>query len=85
MAGGEHSCGAEPVHPAMLTCSRRPRLALNPLPALASWLRTEYLPAENKSMRRCEIDCLLSVCGYLVGVFPFKQIFSDEITKELSH
>ncbi|KAJ1272254.1 hypothetical protein BS78_06G188200 [Paspalum vaginatum] len=45
--------------------------------------RLEPLPAEKKSMWRREMDCLLSVCDYIVEFFPSKEILPDDTTREV--
>jgi hypothetical protein len=38
---------------------------------------------EKKSMWRREMDCLLSVCDYIVEFFPSKDILPDGTTREV--
>ncbi|KAL5214532.1 hypothetical protein ABZP36_003684 [Zizania latifolia] len=45
--------------------------------------RLEPLPAEKRSMWRREMDCLLSVCDYIVELFPSKEILPDGSTREV--
>ncbi|KAF8702443.1 hypothetical protein HU200_032820 [Digitaria exilis] len=45
--------------------------------------RLEPLPAEKKSMWRREMDCLLSVCDYIVEFFPSKEMLPDGTTREV--
>ncbi|XP_037478901.1 rop guanine nucleotide exchange factor 3-like [Triticum dicoccoides] len=45
--------------------------------------RLEPLPVEKKSMWRREMDCLLSVCDYIVEFFPSKDILPDGTTREV--
>ncbi|XP_062226413.1 rop guanine nucleotide exchange factor 3-like isoform X2 [Phragmites australis] len=45
--------------------------------------RLEPLPAEKKSMWRHGMDCLLSVCDYIVEFFPSKEILPDGTTREV--
>jgi hypothetical protein len=45
--------------------------------------RLEPLPAEKRSMWRREMDCLLSVCDYIVEFFPSKEILPDGTTREV--
>lgn len=45
--------------------------------------RLEPLPAEKKTMWRREMDCLLSVCDYIVELFPSKEILPDGTTREV--
>ncbi|CAL5026005.1 unnamed protein product [Urochloa decumbens] len=45
--------------------------------------RLEPLPAEKKSMWRREMDCLLSVCDYIVEFFPSKEMLRDGTTREV--
>ncbi|TVU14919.1 hypothetical protein EJB05_38416 [Eragrostis curvula] len=45
--------------------------------------RLEPLPAEKKSMWRREMDCLLSVCDYIVEFFASKEILPDGTTREV--
>uniref|UniRef100_A0A0E0KTT2 PRONE domain-containing protein n=1 Tax=Oryza punctata TaxID=4537 RepID=A0A0E0KTT2_ORYPU len=45
--------------------------------------RLEPLPAEKRSMWRREMDCLLSVCDYIVELFPSKEIMPDGTVREV--
>ncbi|XP_072986368.1 rop guanine nucleotide exchange factor 3-like [Typha latifolia] len=45
--------------------------------------RLEPLPLEKKSMWRREMDCLLSVCDYIVEFFPSSQAMPDGTTLEV--
>ncbi|XP_066343638.1 rop guanine nucleotide exchange factor 3-like [Miscanthus floridulus] len=45
--------------------------------------RLEPLPPEKKSMWRREMDCLLSVCDYIVEFFSSKEILHDGTTREV--
>jgi hypothetical protein len=45
--------------------------------------RLEPLPAEKRSMWRREMDCLLSVCDYIVEFFPSKEILPDGTAREV--
>ncbi|CAN6249705.1 unnamed protein product [Urochloa humidicola] len=45
--------------------------------------RLEPLPAEKKSMWRREMDCLLSVCDYIVEFFPSKEMLPGGTTREV--
>ncbi|XP_039773453.1 rop guanine nucleotide exchange factor 3-like isoform X3 [Panicum virgatum] len=45
--------------------------------------RLEPLPAEKRSMWRREMDCLLSVCDYIVEFFPSKEILPDGTIREV--
>ncbi|RLM64250.1 rop guanine nucleotide exchange factor 3 [Panicum miliaceum] len=45
--------------------------------------RLEPLPAEKRSMWHREMDCLLSVCDYIVEFFPSKEILPDGTTREV--
>ncbi|RLM73707.1 rop guanine nucleotide exchange factor 3 [Panicum miliaceum] len=45
--------------------------------------RLEPLPEEKRSMWRREMDCLLSVCDYIVEFFPSKEILPDGTTREV--
>lgn len=45
--------------------------------------RLEPLPPEKKSMWRREMDCLLSVCDYIVEFFPSKEILPDGSIREV--
>ncbi|XP_015691832.2 rop guanine nucleotide exchange factor 2 [Oryza brachyantha] len=45
--------------------------------------RLEPLPVEKRSMWRREMDCLLSVCDYIVELFPSKEIMPDGTTREV--
>ncbi|EAY95141.1 hypothetical protein OsI_16959 [Oryza sativa Indica Group] len=45
--------------------------------------RLEPLLAEKRSMWRREMDCLLSVCDYIVELFPSKEIMPDGTVREV--
>uniref|UniRef100_A0A0D9W839 PRONE domain-containing protein n=1 Tax=Leersia perrieri TaxID=77586 RepID=A0A0D9W839_9ORYZ len=45
--------------------------------------RLEPLPAEKRTMWRREMDCLPSVCDYIVELFPTKEIMPDGTTREV--
>ncbi|KAL6903841.1 hypothetical protein ACP4OV_004654 [Aristida adscensionis] len=45
--------------------------------------RLEPLPPEKKSMWRREMDCLLSVCDYIVEFFPSKELLPDGTAREV--
>ncbi|XP_042416873.1 rop guanine nucleotide exchange factor 3-like isoform X2 [Zingiber officinale] len=45
--------------------------------------KLEPLPAEKKSMWRREMDCLVSVCDYIVEFFPSSQTLPDGTTLDI--
>lgn len=45
--------------------------------------KLEPLPAEKKSMWRREMDCLVSVCDYIVEFFPSSQTLPDGTTLDV--
>lgn len=47
-------------------------------------LRLEPLKPEKKAMWKREMDCLLSVCDYIVEFFPTLQTLCDGTTVEVT-
>lgn len=45
--------------------------------------KLEPLPLEKKSMWRREMDCLLSVCDYILEFYPSSQTLPDGTTVEV--
>jgi PRONE (Plant-specific Rop nucleotide exchanger) len=46
--------------------------------------KLEPLPVEKKTMWQREMDCLLSVCEYIVELFPSSQSLPDGTKLEVS-
>jgi len=47
--------------------------------------RLEPLPPEKRSMWNREMDCLLSICEYIVEFSPTVQAMPDGSTHDVSH